>query len=195
MVAILAKCLYTVIPAHIQRSVVVNAGIDNGFHPLAYQMMTATNAICRLDYGTDDRPGPRRWARGAVIEKIGGALLRVRRPDLLTEQYVGPLDPKDWKDGVSDSIDFVAPDAPAEFWDAKSVVGRIKSHHIHQFEVLLDLAGAGSMAGFITLEGVADLADRLDGWLGFTKPIHAYTYENFETMVRDRPVTRVDSWA
>ena len=74
------------------------------------------------------------------------------------------------------------------------MVYRIESRHINQFELLLDIAGPRAIAGFVTLESAVEFADRFEGWVGFSKPIYAYTYENFETMSRERPITQVDPW-
>jgi hypothetical protein len=189
MVKVLAISLYNYLRPADQRPIVLDAGIDNAMHPMAYQMIAATNAIYRMD------PVPRGYARGAVIEQIAEALLRERKPHLLTEQCIGPLEGNHWTNGKSDSIDFYMEDAPQEFWDAKSDSYKIESRHINQFDQLLGLADPGAMAGFITLDDTATVVDRLDGMRGFTRPIHAYTFENFETMARDRPLTRVDSWA
>ena len=195
MVELLAKCLYNYFPARDHRAIVLGARMDSVYHPLAYQMLAATNAIYQMDRGTRDEPGPRTYARGAVVEQIAEGLLRVRKPELLTEQCVGPLDGKHWKNEKSDSIDFVVKDAPQELWDAKSDIFTIKSRHINQFDLLLDIADAGAMAGFITLDERATLVDFLSDFTGFRHPLYAYVFENFETMTTARSITRVDSWA
>jgi len=155
--------------------------------------MDATNAIYDLDYGTDDDPGPRRYARGAVIEQIAEGLLQIRRPSLLTEKCIGPLDERWFRNGRTDPIDFFTPDTPQEFWDAKSAVMRIKGPQVHQLNLLLEMADYGSMAGFITLENRIDLVDSLAEFTNFTQPLHGYVYENFETMADEGPSERVDS--
>jgi hypothetical protein len=195
MVQILARTLYSFTDPSYHRSIVLNAGIDNAVQPMAYQMLAATNAIYAMAQGTFDDPGPRTYARGAVLEQIAEALLRVRLPSLLTEQCIGPLDERIWANGKSDSIDFYMPDAPQEFWDAKSDIYSIQSRHVNQFELLLELADPKAMAGFITLDDRAALVDSLSELRGFTRPIFAYTVENFEEMARDRPISQVDSWA
>jgi hypothetical protein len=195
MVKILATSLYTFLPSVNHRAIVIAAGIDNEFHPAAYEMMAATNAIYGMDSGTREAPGPRSYARGAVLEQIGEALLRLRRPSLLTEQCVGPLDGRSWTNGMSDSIDFCVPDAPQELWDAKSDVYTIKSKHLNQFDLLLDMADPGSIAGFITLDERITLVEHLAEFRGFRHPLYAYVYENFETMSYEMPITRVDALA
>jgi hypothetical protein len=189
MVSVLATALYSYYAPAKQRPILMTAGIDNAVHPLGYQMISATNEINKMDLVS------RRYARGAVLEQIAEALLRERKPNLLTEQTLGPLEGAYWKGGRSDSIDFYMSDSPQEMWDAKSNIYMIKSRHINQFDLLLGLADRGAIAGFITLDARADLVDHLSKFKGFTRPIHAYTFENFEEMARDRPITQVDSWA
>ena len=195
MVRILARSLYMYLDPARHRAIVLAAGIDNVHHSRAYQMLAATNAIYGMDPGTKTDPGPRSYARGAVLEKIGEGLLRVRRPNLLTEQCIGPLEGAFWTDGKSDPIDFFMPEAPQEFWDAKSNVLMIKSKHLNQFDQLLDLAATGSMAGFITLDETINLAEYLADFHGFRHPVYAYAFENFEAMAYERPLTRVDAAA
>ena len=193
MVTILSESLYSFYETREWHSIVNSSRLDNAYHEDAYDMLGATNAINRLDPGTSEIPGPLKWARGAVIEQIAEGLLRIRRPKLKTEQCIGPLNARHgWTDGKSDSIDFFAEEAPQEFWDAKSYTRTIKPRHVNQFNLLLDMADYGSVAGFITLEERAIIVSNLSEFTQIEHPLYAYSYENFETMQDERPITRVD---
>jgi hypothetical protein len=192
MVKVLRISMYNYLAPARQRSMILSNGLDNAKHPFAYEMIAATNAICQMDPGTQEVPGPRRYARGAVIEKIADALLREREPSLLTEQCIGPLEGSGWRNGMSDPIDFYVPQEPHEFWDAKSNVWKIRGEHINALNQLLGIAGPTAMAGFITLWEREVVADSLSEFTNFEKPLYAYTFENFEQMSYGRPLGRVD---
>jgi len=191
MVKLLRLGLYSKLDPTRHRAIIIVAGLDNVDQPAAFELLDATNAINELPSGSPDNPGPLQYARGAVLEQVSENLLRERLPAVLAEQLVGPLDGAHWKEGMSDPIDFVYPEEPHEFWDAKSDVHKIRSKHLNQFGQILGMAGSSARAGFLTLQPASALADWLEGFTGVECVVHAFTLENFESMAQTREGTRV----
>jgi hypothetical protein len=193
MVKLLRLCLYHYYPPNRHRTLILDAGIATDQHAYAYEMIAATNAIYGMDPGTPEEPGPRTYARGAVIERIAEVRLRIRRPGLLSEQCIGPFDKKYFKTGMSNPIDFFAPETPQEFWDAKSSMLKVKGPQVHQLNLLLGMADYGSVAGYVTLWEREVVVGDLMEFANFEAPLYAYCFENFELMSEELPKDRVDA--
>jgi hypothetical protein len=183
MVRLLVRAMYGNWDPRSHRSIILQVGIPNQFHDLAYELMEAATAIASREVEA------RSYCRGAILEGISHGLLSRRSRNVLEEQRLGPFPDPPWRGGVSDPVDFVLLEVPIEIYECKSVPREVESKHL-QTIMLARQADPGVHGGFITLAYRADLVVWLADFTDYGA-MFAYTFEDFLTMAQEKASARV----